>query len=82
MTAKLSKLTHFLDRLDEADVHYTLSSIREGAILVGATVPGEHWEVEFMADGEVEVEVFRSSGDIEDESNLDALFEKAGEDGG
>ena len=27
--SKLSKLTKFLDRLDEADLHYTLSSVTE-----------------------------------------------------
>ena len=41
--AKLSKLTKFLDRLDGADIHYTLSSVREGAVMVGVTVPGERW---------------------------------------
>ena len=39
--AKLSKLTDFLDRLDEAEIHYHLSSLREGAVMVEITVPGE-----------------------------------------
>jgi len=78
--AKLSTLTKFLDRLDGADIHYSLSSIREGAVLVSVTIPGEHWEVEFMADGEVEVEVFRSHGDIQDASALDNLFTQSEED--
>ena len=72
---KLSKLTGFLDRLDESDMHYTLSSEREGAVMVGVTVPGQRWEVEFMVDGEVEVEVFESGGDIRDASAVEELFD-------
>lgn len=72
--AKLSTLTKFLDRLDEADIHYTLTSVREGAIMVGVTVPQQRWEIEFMADGEVEVEVFKSDGEIHDRSITKELF--------
>ena len=82
--AKLSKLTRFLDRLDSSDIHYTLSSVREGAVMVGVTVPGEHWEVEFMTDGDVEVEVFKSDGEIRNLAIIEDLFrrhEEAQEDG-
>lgn len=72
--AKLKSLTDFLDRLDDAGIHYALSSIREGAVMVGVTVPGERWEVEFMTDGTVEVEVFESNGEIYDKSRLSDLF--------
>ncbi len=78
--AKLSKLTKFLDRLDDADIHYTLASVREGAVMVGVTVPGEHWEIEFMADGDVEVEVFKSDGDVHDDSIIDELFQRHADD--
>lgn len=75
--AELSRLTDFLDRLDEADVPYTLQSVREGAVLVTATLPDERWEVEFMSDGDVEVEIFRSDGEIYDATVLSELFEEA-----
>ena len=78
--AKLSKLTDFLDRLDEADMHYNLSSVREGALMVGITVPGERWEVEFAADGDVEVEIFKSDGEIHDDSVIDDLFDRDEDD--
>ena len=74
--AKLSKLTKFLDRLDSADLHYNLSSVREGAVMVGVTVAEERWEVEFMSDGEVEVERFKSDGEIHDFSIVDELFQR------
>ncbi len=73
---RLSKLTEFLDRLDDADIHYTISSTKEGTISIGLTVPGEYWEVDFMQDGDVEVEVFESTGDIRDFTATDELFKK------
>ena len=76
---KLSNLTRFLDRLDEADIHYTLSSVREGAVLVGVTVPAQRWEVEFMADGEVEIEVFKGDGEIHDYAIIEDLFKRHAE---
>ena len=72
----LKVLTDFLDRLDTHDLHYTLSSIRESSILVSVVLSEERWEVEFTADSEVEVEVFRSDGEILDEDALEDLFEK------
>jgi len=77
---KLSKVTKFVDRLDGADLHYTLTSVREGAIMVGVTVPGERWEVEFMADGDVEIERFKSDGEIHDYSIIEDLFRRRSED--
>ena len=77
--AKLSKLTTFLDRLDEADIHYTLSSVREAAVMVGVTVPGERWESEFMADGDIAIEIFKSDGEIQDDSVIEDLFERHSE---
>ncbi len=72
----LSELTALLDRLDEAEIHYALSSVSEGASMVSIDSPGEeHWEVEFMSDGDVEIEVFKSDGQIFDFSIIEDLFE-------
>ena len=73
--SELSELTDLLDRLDEAEFHYTVSSVSEGAIMVGIDASQEHWEVEFMSDGDIEVEVFRSDGQIFDFSIIEDLFE-------
>jgi hypothetical protein len=73
--SKLSKLTKFLDRLDAAEIHYALSSVSEATISVSISVPEERWEVEFNADGDVEVEVFRSDGEVSDFSAVEELFE-------
>ncbi len=70
----MQKLLDFLARLGEQKVPYRLASWRDEAVMVELAVPGERWEIEFFADGHVEVERFRSAGDIADESALTELF--------
>lgn len=76
----LSELTNLLDRLDEAEIQYTLASVSEGAIVVGVDVPGEHWKIEFMDDGDIEVEIFKGDGQVFDYGIIEDLFEIAEED--
>jgi hypothetical protein len=73
------KLTTFLKQLDQANIHYTLASHREDAIMVLVTVPGERWEIEFLGDGSVEVERFISNGEICGEEALHEAFTKYAE---
>ncbi len=47
--------------------------------MVEVTVPGERWEVEFLEDGSVDVEVFRSNGEIRNEVALEELLKQHGE---
>jgi hypothetical protein len=44
-------------------IHHRLDQYRDDAIMVEVAVPGERWEIEFLDDGTVEAEVFRSDGD-------------------
>ena len=76
----LSELTKLLDRLDEAEIQYTLASVSEGAIVVGVDVPGEHWNIEFMDDGDIEVEIFKGDGQVFDYGIIEDLFEIAEEE--
>jgi hypothetical protein len=69
-------LPAFLDRLAELHLAYVLARYRD-SINVEVYTPGEHWEVEFMDDGTVEVERFKSSGKIGDERWLDQLLRSA-----
>jgi hypothetical protein len=70
------KLLDFLNRLDEAGLIYTLEHNRDDAILVNISRDNERWEVEFVGDGDVDVEVFYSEeGDLEGEEALERLFE-------
>jgi hypothetical protein len=68
----------FLVRLDNARIHYSLAHFRDETIAVEIVVPGEHWEVEFFADGSIEVEIFSSVGPegivLESEVALERLF--------
>jgi hypothetical protein len=70
----MEKLLDFLAQLDNRKIHYRLECNRAEALMVLIAVPGQRWEVEFFPDGEVEVEVFQSTGPIEDESALRRLF--------
>jgi hypothetical protein len=63
----------FVDRLEAAKVWRRLEVVRD-ALMVVAVVPGEHWEVEFFPDGHVEVERFRSNGEIAGSEVLQELF--------
>jgi hypothetical protein len=71
------QLLGLLKRLNEAKIAHRLEQVREEAILIAVAVPGERWEIEFVDyDNEVQVEVerFRSNGEIYDESMLEELF--------
>jgi hypothetical protein len=68
----LSKLLGFLRQLEEARIAFELR--RDDAIMVEIAVPGERWEVEFLEEGEIEVERYVSNGHIADESALADLF--------
>ena len=69
-----SNLLAFLDRLDKAKIPYEMRRSRDDALMVVAYAPGQYWEIDFLEDGEVEVERFRSDGHIDDESVLPELF--------
>jgi hypothetical protein len=72
------QIIDFLERLEEAHIHYTLAKYRDRMISVLITVPGERWEVDFGEDS-VDIEVFRSEGKVEDwkeGAKLEELFER------
>ena len=76
----LSELTNLLDRLDSAEIQYTLASVSEGSIVVGIDVTGEHWKVEFMDDGDIEVEIYKGDDQVFDYSIIEDLFEEDDDD--
>jgi len=77
--SSFADVSAFLRRLQEARIHFTLTSIREGAIMVQVTVPGERWEVEFFPDQAPKIEIFRSDCSISDASLLERLFTEHGD---
>ena len=48
--------------------------------MVVAFAPGEYWEIEFIADGELAVERFRSDGNVQGEEILEELFALCSDD--
>jgi hypothetical protein len=69
-----------LQRLDKAKIPYQLRHSRPDAIMILAFAPGQYWEIEFLQDGDIDIERFRSNGEIEDESILQELFDLWAED--
>jgi hypothetical protein len=67
----------FIRELDASRTHYAATSVREGAVMVEVTLPGERWEVEFFDDRDPEVEVFLSDGEIHGPEKLAELRDKA-----
>ena len=73
-------LLGLLNRLSAAHIPYTLRHSRADAVMIEVAVPGERWEIDFLEDGEVEVEVFRSGGDVAaDAGQIDQLIATHGE---
>ena len=75
----LGKALDFLRRLEESGTWYRLSSGRD-ALMVEVFIPGQRWEVEFFADGSVEVERFVGAGVVDGATLLDALIAEATEE--
>jgi hypothetical protein len=69
----MEKCLHFIDRIEATTLFYNLDHVRD-AIMVTVFVPGQRWEIEFFADGNVEVERYISTGKIEYEDILEELF--------
>ena len=67
----------FIRELDAKPNHYVLTSVREGAVMVQVTLPGERWEIEFFDGRDPEVEVFLSDGSMFGPEKLAELREKA-----
>jgi len=71
---RFDKLLEFIRHLESAKIAYRLDSYRYDGVSVVVTVPGQRWEIDFLADGDIDVERFVSNGHIDDESALDELF--------
>jgi hypothetical protein len=65
-----------IKRLEDAKIHFTLTTVREAAVMFIITVPGERWEVEVYSDGHLDIEVFKSTGGVVGEEKLPELFER------
>lgn len=71
----MDELIEFLNELENRKIYYLLNKVRD-SIMIEIAVPGQRWEVEFFADGKIEVEKFISDGTLFDKSELENLFVK------
>lgn len=69
----MKQLIDFLEKLEEKKIYYKLNKVRD-AIMVEVAVPGERWEIEFFANGNIEVEKFVGNGEILDADEIEKLF--------
>jgi hypothetical protein len=72
----MEPLLNFLDELERTRIYHRLERNRPEAIMVRVDIPGERWEVEFFADGSVEVEIFRSMGNLLSDDKARAALER------
>jgi hypothetical protein len=80
MATELLQRAHTLSRkLEGAGIWNEIRLFREDGITVLARVPGEYWEIDLLEDGTTDVEVFRTAGDLEDESSIERLISEFGE---
>ena len=77
---QFAKLLAFLERLDRAKIPYSMQHSRDDAVMIVAFAPGEYWEIEYLEDGDIEIERYRSNGHIDDESVLEELFALCSDD--
>jgi hypothetical protein len=72
------RLLDFLNRLDQAHISYQLRNTRPDSVMIDISLPGWRWEVEFMADGSIDIERYRSVAGVENDPGLlETLFEDA-----
>ena len=64
------RLVEFLNRLDAEHVSYTLGHTRPESVMVDIALPGWRWEVDFMLDGSIEIERYRSVAGVEVDPQL------------
>ena len=70
------RLLDLLNRLDAAHLYYKLDHTRPDSVMVDVAVPGWRWEIEFMADGSLDIERYRSVSGVENDAALiESLFE-------
>lgn len=60
----LENLLSIIEQLKNAKIFFSIAVTRDDAITIHAAVPGQRWEIDVFADGETQLEVFRSEGEI------------------
>jgi hypothetical protein len=75
----LTRLYALSERLTGRGIYNEIKAFREDGMTVVAHVPGEYWEIDLLEDGTTNVEVFRTTGEMGDESAIERLISEYGE---
>ncbi len=75
-TDLFNKFLTFLNQLEQQKISYQISHPRDKAVMITVATVGERWEIEFLENGEIEVEKFISNGEIQGEEALQELFKR------
>lgn len=81
MIDRFKELVSCLEHLEDKKIVYELNKIREG-ILVEVFTENRIWEIEYVIypeDTQIEIEIFKSDGQIFDSSEIEVLFRDFGE---
>jgi len=60
----LEQLLEFISSLQANRIQFNLQSVRD-AIMVAGVSPGEYFEIEFFADGHIEVETYGPANPVQ-----------------
>ena len=72
----MSKIFQVMNQLKKAGIYFEVKNFRDDYLMFYISVPGQRWEVEILSNGSVEVEIFKSDGEIYDDKILEELFNK------
>ena len=71
----ISEFIQFLKELESKRIFYSLSKHLDDSVSITAAVPGERWEIDVNQQGEVQIEILKSNGEIYGSSKLQYLFD-------
>ncbi len=72
----LNKFLTFLNQLEQQKINYQIDHHRDESVMITVSIVGERWEIEFLENGDIEVEKFISNGEIAGEEALKEIFER------
>jgi len=75
MSRKKQTIHEFIARLKARRISHCIECNREGALMVIVATPGARWECEFLDNGDVEIEVFKSTGKLLDYKHLNDVLD-------
>ena len=78
-TELLKRANALAKQLKDMSIWNEIRVFRKDGITILARVPGAYWEIDLLDDGMTNVEVLRSSGEMDDEFAIERLISEYGE---